>query len=159
MSCLLQPCSLQFTQCLSLRTSSVSCLWTQPRCRPSPPRSSTSSSTPAGGRLLQLLCTPQGGSKRRLYVIGLSRTVNVLTEYQICFLLFSSKEEEESSSSQDIKFFSFSLIDGYISLVMDAQAQRRYHFTPSTFGTRGKPVSSFGLMLFLINLGYKLTQS
>lgn len=53
-------------------------------------------------------------------------TISIVTEYQICFLLFSPKEEEESPSSQDIKFFSFSLIDGYISLVMDTQAQRRY---------------------------------
>lgn len=60
-----------------------------------------------------------------LYVIVIISISNILTEYQICFLLFSPKEEEESPSCQDIKFFSFSLIDGYISLVMDTQAQRR----------------------------------
>lgn len=43
----------------------------------------------------------------------------------MCFLFFSPKEEEESASGQGIKFFSFSLIDGYVSLVMDTEAQRR----------------------------------
>lgn len=41
----------------------------------------------------------------------------------------SPKEDSQSSSSQDmdsIKFFSFSLIDGYISLVMDTEAQRQF---------------------------------
>ncbi|XP_029685684.1 cytosolic arginine sensor for mTORC1 subunit 1 isoform X2 [Takifugu rubripes] len=42
-------------------------------------------------------------------------------------LFYSSpKEEEGSPSSQGIKFFSFSLIDGYISLVMDTEAQTRF---------------------------------
>lgn len=41
----------------------------------------------------------------------------------MCLLVFSPKEEEGSPSNQDIKFFSFSLIDGYISLVMDTEAQ------------------------------------
>ncbi|XP_047237330.1 cytosolic arginine sensor for mTORC1 subunit 1 isoform X2 [Girardinichthys multiradiatus] len=42
---------------------------------------------------------------------------------------FSPKEDSESSAGQDsdcIEFFSFSLIDGYISLVMDTEAQRRF---------------------------------
>lgn len=45
-----------------------------------------------------------------------------------CVFVFSPKEESKSSTGQDlecIKFFSFSLIDGYISLVMDTEAQRR----------------------------------
>ncbi|CAG08156.1 unnamed protein product, partial [Tetraodon nigroviridis] len=48
------------------------------------------------------------------------------TLIDVLFYSNSPKEEEESPSSQVIKFFSFSLIDGYISLVMDAQAQRRF---------------------------------
>lgn len=43
-------------------------------------------------------------------------------------LLSSPKEDEQPSPSQDldcVKFFSFSLIDGYISLVMDTEAQRQ----------------------------------
>lgn len=41
----------------------------------------------------------------------------------------SPREDEQVSASQEldcIKFFSFSLIDGYISLVMDTAAQRRF---------------------------------
>ena len=47
----------------------------------------------------------------------------------MCFLLLSPKEDTHSSPNQDldcIKFFSFSLIDGYISLVMDTEAQRQW---------------------------------
>ncbi|CAL1615740.1 unnamed protein product [Knipowitschia caucasica] len=44
-------------------------------------------------------------------------------------LFYSSSPKEEAQSNQDldtINFFSFSLIDGYISLVMDTEAQRRF---------------------------------
>lgn len=48
----------------------------------------------------------------------------------------SHREDEQVSASQEldcIKFFSFSLIDGYISLVMDTAAQRRWGFSPAHF--------------------------
>ncbi|XP_035495579.2 cytosolic arginine sensor for mTORC1 subunit 1 isoform X1 [Scophthalmus maximus] len=50
------------------------------------------------------------------------------TLIDVLFYSSSPKEEPPSSPSPDldcIKFFSFSLIDGYISLVMDTEAQRR----------------------------------
>uniref|UniRef100_A0A8D3BRC6 Cytosolic arginine sensor for mTORC1 subunit 1 n=1 Tax=Scophthalmus maximus TaxID=52904 RepID=A0A8D3BRC6_SCOMX len=51
------------------------------------------------------------------------------TLIDVLFYSSSPKEEPPSSPSPDldcIKFFSFSLIDGYISLVMDTEAQRRF---------------------------------
>uniref|UniRef100_H2UY91 Cytosolic arginine sensor for mTORC1 subunit 1 n=1 Tax=Takifugu rubripes TaxID=31033 RepID=H2UY91_TAKRU len=48
------------------------------------------------------------------------------TLIDVLFYSNSPKEEEGSPSSQGIKFFSFSLIDGYISLVMDTEAQTRF---------------------------------
>lgn len=51
-------------------------------------------------------------------------------------LLSSPREDEQVSASQEldcIKFFSFSLIDGYISLVMDTAAQRQWGFSPAHF--------------------------
>ncbi|XP_015234355.1 PREDICTED: GATS-like protein 3 [Cyprinodon variegatus] len=47
----------------------------------------------------------------------------------VLFYSNSPKEDSGSSADQDldcIKFFSFSLIEGYISLVMDTEAQRRF---------------------------------
>uniref|UniRef100_A0A8C6TZM3 Cytosolic arginine sensor for mTORC1 subunit 1 n=1 Tax=Neogobius melanostomus TaxID=47308 RepID=A0A8C6TZM3_9GOBI len=44
-------------------------------------------------------------------------------------LFYSNSPKEDVPSNQDldcIKFFSFSLIDGYISLVMDTEAQRQF---------------------------------
>lgn len=44
-------------------------------------------------------------------------------------LFYSNSPKEDAPSNQDldcIKFFSFSLIDGYISLVMDTEAQRQF---------------------------------
>nr|XP_020453963.1 GATS-like protein 3 [Monopterus albus] len=51
------------------------------------------------------------------------------TLMDVLFYSTSPKEDMQSSPSQDldcIKFFSFSLIDGYISLVMDTEAQRKF---------------------------------
>ncbi|XP_054466974.1 cytosolic arginine sensor for mTORC1 subunit 1 [Anoplopoma fimbria] len=51
------------------------------------------------------------------------------TLIDVLFYSNSPKEDAQSSPSQDldcIKFFSFSLIDGYISLVMDTEAQRQF---------------------------------
>ncbi|KAM4578807.1 cytosolic arginine sensor for mTORC1 subunit 1 isoform 1-T1 [Fundulus diaphanus] len=51
------------------------------------------------------------------------------TLIDVLFYSNSPKEDSESSAGQDldcIKFFSFSLIDGYVSLVMDTEAQRRF---------------------------------
>uniref|UniRef100_A0A8C5GNA4 Cytosolic arginine sensor for mTORC1 subunit 1 n=1 Tax=Gouania willdenowi TaxID=441366 RepID=A0A8C5GNA4_GOUWI len=51
------------------------------------------------------------------------------TLIDVLFYSSSHKDEGQSSSSESldcIKFFSFSLIDGYISLVMDTEAQRRF---------------------------------
>ncbi|XP_007547540.1 cytosolic arginine sensor for mTORC1 subunit 1 [Poecilia latipinna] len=51
------------------------------------------------------------------------------TLIDVLFYSNSPKKESESSTGQDlecIKFFSFSLIDGYISIVMDTEAQRRF---------------------------------
>ncbi|XP_030593925.1 cytosolic arginine sensor for mTORC1 subunit 1 isoform X2 [Archocentrus centrarchus] len=51
------------------------------------------------------------------------------TLIDVLFYSSSPKEEPQSSPSRDldcIKFFSFSLIDGYISLVMDTEAQRQF---------------------------------
>ncbi|XP_056888271.1 cytosolic arginine sensor for mTORC1 subunit 1 isoform X1 [Takifugu flavidus] len=48
------------------------------------------------------------------------------TLIDVLFYSNSPKEEDGSPSSQGIKFFSFSLIDGYISLVMDTEAQTRF---------------------------------
>ncbi|XP_033828645.1 cytosolic arginine sensor for mTORC1 subunit 1 [Periophthalmus magnuspinnatus] len=44
-------------------------------------------------------------------------------------LFYSSSPKDDAQANQDleyIKFFSFSLIDGYISLVMDTEAQRQF---------------------------------
>lgn len=41
------------------------------------------------------------------------------------FYVRSPKEDAGVSSDLECKFFSFSLIDGYVSLVMDTEAQRR----------------------------------
>ncbi|XP_029366284.1 cytosolic arginine sensor for mTORC1 subunit 1 isoform X1 [Echeneis naucrates] len=51
------------------------------------------------------------------------------TLIDVLFYSSSPKEDAQSSPGQDldcIKFFSFSLIDGYISLVMDTEAQRQF---------------------------------
>ncbi|XP_068422976.1 cytosolic arginine sensor for mTORC1 subunit 1 [Clinocottus analis] len=51
------------------------------------------------------------------------------TLIDVLFYSNGPKEDAQSSLSQDldcIKFFSFSLIDGYISLVMDTEAQRLF---------------------------------
>ncbi|XP_068594510.1 cytosolic arginine sensor for mTORC1 subunit 1 [Brachionichthys hirsutus] len=51
------------------------------------------------------------------------------TLIDVLFYSNSPKEDTQSSPSQDmgcIKFFSFSLIDGYVSLVMDTEAQRQF---------------------------------
>ncbi|XP_077378306.1 cytosolic arginine sensor for mTORC1 subunit 1 [Festucalex cinctus] len=52
------------------------------------------------------------------------------TLIDVLFYSGSPKEDAESSSSgadlERIKFFSFSLIDGYVSLVMDTDAQRQF---------------------------------
>nr|XP_046241482.1 cytosolic arginine sensor for mTORC1 subunit 1 isoform X3 [Scatophagus argus] len=51
------------------------------------------------------------------------------TLIDVLFYSNSPKGDAQSSPSQDlncIKFFSFSLIDGYISLVMDTEAQRQF---------------------------------
>ncbi|XP_077417667.1 cytosolic arginine sensor for mTORC1 subunit 1 [Vanacampus margaritifer] len=51
------------------------------------------------------------------------------TLIDVLFYSSSAKEDETSSSSADlerINFFSFSLIDGYVSLVMDTLAQRQF---------------------------------
>ncbi|XP_034452271.1 cytosolic arginine sensor for mTORC1 subunit 1 [Hippoglossus hippoglossus] len=51
------------------------------------------------------------------------------TLIDVLFYSSSPKEDTHSSPNQDldcIKFFSFSLIDGYISLVMDTEAQRQF---------------------------------
>ncbi|XP_026177734.1 cytosolic arginine sensor for mTORC1 subunit 1 [Mastacembelus armatus] len=51
------------------------------------------------------------------------------TLIDVLFYSSSPKEDTQSSPSQDldcIKFFSFSLIDGYVSLVMDTEAQRQF---------------------------------
>ncbi|XP_023272889.1 cytosolic arginine sensor for mTORC1 subunit 1-like [Seriola lalandi dorsalis] len=51
------------------------------------------------------------------------------TLIDVLFYSSSPKEDTQSSPNQDldcIKFFSFSLIDGYISLVMDTEAQRQF---------------------------------
>uniref|UniRef100_A0A667ZBE0 Cytosolic arginine sensor for mTORC1 subunit 1 n=1 Tax=Myripristis murdjan TaxID=586833 RepID=A0A667ZBE0_9TELE len=51
------------------------------------------------------------------------------TLIDVLFYSSSPKEGAQSTPSQDldcIKFFSFSLIDGYISLVMDTEAQRQF---------------------------------
>lgn len=51
------------------------------------------------------------------------------TLIDVLFYSSSPKEDVQSSPSQDldcVKFFSFSLIDGYISLVMDTEAQRQF---------------------------------
>ncbi|XP_037536144.1 cytosolic arginine sensor for mTORC1 subunit 1 [Nematolebias whitei] len=51
------------------------------------------------------------------------------TLMDVLFYSSSPKEDKQSSPDQEldcIKFFSFSLIDGYISLVMDTEAQRRF---------------------------------
>ncbi|XP_017290192.1 cytosolic arginine sensor for mTORC1 subunit 1 isoform X2 [Kryptolebias marmoratus] len=51
------------------------------------------------------------------------------TLIDVLFYSNSPKEDNQSSPNQDldcIKFFSFSLIDGYISLVMDTEAQRQF---------------------------------
>ncbi|XP_072243535.1 cytosolic arginine sensor for mTORC1 subunit 1 [Leuresthes tenuis] len=52
-----------------------------------------------------------------------------ITLIDVLFYSSSPKEDTQSSPSKDldcIKFFSFSLIDGYISLVMDTEAQRQF---------------------------------
>lgn len=52
-----------------------------------------------------------------------------ITLIDVLFYSNSPKEDSEASTGQDldcIKFFSFSLIDGYISLVMDTEAQRQF---------------------------------
>ncbi|XP_034397489.1 cytosolic arginine sensor for mTORC1 subunit 1 isoform X2 [Cyclopterus lumpus] len=51
------------------------------------------------------------------------------TLIDVLFYSNGPKEDAQSSPSRDldcIKFFSFSLIDGYISLVMDTEAQRQF---------------------------------
>ncbi|XP_051925017.1 cytosolic arginine sensor for mTORC1 subunit 1 isoform X3 [Hippocampus zosterae] len=51
------------------------------------------------------------------------------TLIDVLFYSGSPKQDEATSPSADldqIKFFSFSLIDGYVSLVMDTDAQRRF---------------------------------
>ncbi|XP_019741292.1 cytosolic arginine sensor for mTORC1 subunit 1 isoform X1 [Hippocampus comes] len=51
------------------------------------------------------------------------------TLIDVLFYSGSPKQDEATSPSTDldqIKFFSFSLIDGYVSLVMDTDAQRRF---------------------------------
>uniref|UniRef100_A0A8D0AQ46 Cytosolic arginine sensor for mTORC1 subunit 1 n=1 Tax=Sander lucioperca TaxID=283035 RepID=A0A8D0AQ46_SANLU len=51
------------------------------------------------------------------------------TLIDVLFYSNCPKEDAQSSPNQDldcIKFFSFSLIDGYISLVMDTEAQRQF---------------------------------
>uniref|UniRef100_A0A3P8QWG7 Cytosolic arginine sensor for mTORC1 subunit 1 n=1 Tax=Astatotilapia calliptera TaxID=8154 RepID=A0A3P8QWG7_ASTCA len=49
------------------------------------------------------------------------------TLIDVLFYSSSPKEDPQPSPSQDcVKFFSFSLIDGYISLVMDTEAQRQF---------------------------------
>ncbi|XP_013866591.1 cytosolic arginine sensor for mTORC1 subunit 1 [Austrofundulus limnaeus] len=51
------------------------------------------------------------------------------TLIDVLFYSNSPKEDSQLSANQDldcIQFFSFSLIDGYISLVMDTEAQRRF---------------------------------
>ncbi|KAE8292013.1 Cytosolic arginine sensor for mTORC1 subunit 1 [Larimichthys crocea] len=51
------------------------------------------------------------------------------TLIDVLFYSNCPKDDAQSSPSQDldcIKFFSFSLIDGYISLVMDTEAQRQF---------------------------------
>uniref|UniRef100_A0A669DQK0 Cytosolic arginine sensor for mTORC1 subunit 1 n=1 Tax=Oreochromis niloticus TaxID=8128 RepID=A0A669DQK0_ORENI len=49
------------------------------------------------------------------------------TLIDVLFYSSSPKEDPQSSPSQEcVKFFSFSLIDGYISLVMDTEAQRQF---------------------------------
>ncbi|KAM9394389.1 cytosolic arginine sensor for mTORC1 subunit 1 [Pholidichthys leucotaenia] len=51
------------------------------------------------------------------------------TLIDVLFYSSSPKEDPQSPPNQDldhIKFFSFSLIDGYISLVMDTNAQRQF---------------------------------
>ncbi|KAM6931308.1 cytosolic arginine sensor for mTORC1 subunit 1 [Xenentodon cancila] len=51
------------------------------------------------------------------------------TLIDVIFYSSCPKEDIQSSAGQDldcIKFFSFSLIDGYISLVMDTKAQRQF---------------------------------
>lgn len=55
-------------------------------------------------------------------------TFAFVTSHRMYHFLSSPKEDAQSAQSQDldcIKFFSFSLIDGYISLVMDTEAQRQ----------------------------------
>ncbi|XP_044052652.1 cytosolic arginine sensor for mTORC1 subunit 1 [Siniperca chuatsi] len=51
------------------------------------------------------------------------------TLIDVLFYSSSPQEDAQSPPSQDldcVKFFSFSLIDGYISLVMDTEAQRQF---------------------------------
>ncbi|XP_018596000.2 cytosolic arginine sensor for mTORC1 subunit 1 [Scleropages formosus] len=56
-------------------------------------------------------------------------TLPTIATTLIDVLFYSSSCKDASHSSQDldcVKFFSFSLIDGYISLVMDTEAQRQF---------------------------------
>ncbi|KAG5280546.1 hypothetical protein AALO_G00061290 [Alosa alosa] len=56
-------------------------------------------------------------------------TLPAIATTLIDVLFYSNSLKEEPHPSEDIqcvKFFSFSLIDGYISLVMDTEAQRRF---------------------------------
>lgn len=48
------------------------------------------------------------------------------TLIDVLFYSNSPKEDVASSNLDCVKFFSFSLIDGYISLVMDTEAQRQF---------------------------------
>ncbi|XP_030647489.1 cytosolic arginine sensor for mTORC1 subunit 1 isoform X1 [Chanos chanos] len=56
-------------------------------------------------------------------------TLPAIATTLIDVLFYSNNPKEDTSQAQDlecIKFFSFSLIDGYISLVMDTEAQRQF---------------------------------
>ncbi|XP_023684732.1 cytosolic arginine sensor for mTORC1 subunit 1 [Paramormyrops kingsleyae] len=56
-------------------------------------------------------------------------TLPAIATTLIDVLFYSSSQKDGSHSNQDldcIKFFSFSLIDGYISIVMDTEAQRQF---------------------------------
>ncbi|XP_063051465.1 cytosolic arginine sensor for mTORC1 subunit 1 [Engraulis encrasicolus] len=56
-------------------------------------------------------------------------TLPAIATTLIDVLFYSNSPKEETDSSEDlqcVKFFSFSLIDGYVSLVMDTEAQRQF---------------------------------
>lgn len=79
--------------------------------------------------LLLLLCLPL---VRLILHLHLSLLVPF---WLLCLLLSSPRQDEQVSPSQelDCKFFSFSLIEGYVSLVMDTATQRQWGLSPAHF--------------------------